>query len=94
VDQWMDAPPELLTHLIGVAQKIAKGIDAVWTPAKVALMIAGLEVRHLHIHLTPIWDLHDFDRQDESADPNALDAHAEQLRDALRTLGYDGVAEH
>src|SRR5688572_19315986 len=59
VDHWIDAAPELLAHLVQVAQKVAKGIDAAWHPTKVGVMIAGLEVRHLHMHLTPIWDLHD-----------------------------------
>jgi histidine triad (HIT) family protein len=89
VDHWIDAPPDLLAHLTNVAQQIAKGIQHAWHPTKVGLMIAGLEVRHLHVHLTPIWDLHDLDfaRQDKGASPEHLDAAAEKLRAALRELG-------
>lgn len=93
VDHWIDATPELLAHLMQVAQKIAKGIDAAWQPKKVGLIIAGLEVRHLHVHLTPIWALSelDFARQDKSAKPEDLDAAAERLRAALREQGHEEV---
>jgi histidine triad (HIT) family protein len=93
VDHWIDASPDLLAHLMQVAQKIAKGIDAAWHPTKVGLMIAGLEVRHLHVHLSPIWDLSDLDfaRQDKSAKPEDLDAAAERLRAALREQGHAEV---
>jgi diadenosine tetraphosphate (Ap4A) HIT family hydrolase len=93
VDHWVDASPELLAHLMQVAQKIAKGIDAAWHPTKVGLIIAGLEVRHLHVHLTPIWALSDLDfaRQDKSAKPDDLDDAAERLRAALREQGHAEV---
>ena len=93
VDHWVDASPALLAHLMQVAQKIAKGIDAAWHPTKVGLIIAGLEVRHLHLHLTPIWSLSDLDfaRQDKSAKPDDLDDAAERLRAALREQGHAEV---
>lgn len=93
VDHWVDASPELLAHLMQVAQKIAKGIDAAWHPTKVGLIIAGLEVRHLHVHLTPIWALSDLDfaRQDKGAKPEDLDDAAERLRAALREQGHAEV---
>lgn len=94
VDHWIDATPELLAHLVQVAHQIAKGIDRAWRPTKVGLMIAGLEVRHLHVHLTPIWDLHDLDfaRQDKNATAEQLDAAAQKLRAALRELGCEDVS--
>ena len=93
VDHWIDASPELLAHLMQVAQNVAKGIDAAWHPTKVGLIIAGLEVRHLHVHLTPIWALTDLDfaRQDKSAKPVDLDDAAERLRAVLREQGHAEV---
>ena len=93
VDHWIDASPELLAHLMHVAQKIAKSIDDAWHPTKVGLIIAGLEVRHLHVHLTPIWALSDLDfaRQDKGAKPEDLDDAAERLRAALREQGHAEV---
>ena len=95
VDHWIDAPPDLLAHLMHVAQQVGRGIDRAWRPKKVGVAIIGLEVPHLHVHLSPIWDVHDldFDKQDRDPDPKALDAAAEKLRASLRELGAAHVAD-
>jgi histidine triad (HIT) family protein len=95
VDHWLDVPPELMQHLTSVAQKIGQCIQHVFQPAKVGLMIAGLEVRHVHLHLVPIHSLGDLDfaKADAKATPEALDAAAERLRAALREAGHREVAE-
>lgn len=90
IDSWTDAPPALTAHLFQTAQHVARGIQAAFPCTKVGLMVAGLEVPHLHIHLTPIDEIRDMDfaRQDSKAAPADLDAAAEKLRGALRSLGY------
>jgi diadenosine tetraphosphate (Ap4A) HIT family hydrolase len=55
IDDWLECPPDLRDHLMGVAARIGAAINAEWRPTKVALMIVGMEVPHLHIHLVPIW---------------------------------------
>jgi len=94
IDHWIDLPEDLATHLMTVAQKVGKGIQEAFDPVKVGMMIAGLEVPHVHLHLTPIRKLQDmnFANQDPNPDPKDLDAAAERLRDALRSLGYEHVA--
>lgn len=85
VDHWIDAAPDLNAHLFGVAQQIARAQQAAFSPTKVALMIAGLEVPHLHLHVVPIRteaDLH-FANADTDPDPAALDDAAERIRAAL-----------
>jgi histidine triad (HIT) family protein len=93
VDSWMDASPDLASHLFQTAQLIARGIKNAFPCGKVGLMIAGLEVSHLHIHLTPIDEIRDMDfaRQDHKATPASLDAAAAKIRAALRVLGYRHV---
>ncbi len=90
IDSWLDAPPDLTAHLFQTAQNVARGIQAAFPCTKVGLMIAGLEVPHMHIHLTPIDEIRDMDfaRQDSRATPADLDAAAEKLRGALRSLGF------
>ena len=44
VDHWVDAEPELLSHLIAVSHTIASGIEAIWAPPRVGLIVAGFEV--------------------------------------------------
>ena len=85
VDHWIDAPPELNQHLMAVAQKVGVAQHQAFSPARIAMIIAGLEVPHLHLHVVPIAseaDLH-FERADHDPDPAALDAAADALRDAL-----------
>ena len=61
VDHWLDCPPGLMGHLLDVSRKIGEAIQAEWEPERVGLMIAGLEVPHMHIHLVPIWGVSDLD---------------------------------
>jgi len=85
IDHWIDAPPDLNAHLMGVAQRIAVAQQEVFAPTKVGLMIAGLEVPHLHIHVVPIRGVHDLDfsNADTDPDPAALDDAAARLVAAL-----------
>ena len=59
------------------------------------MMIAGLEVPHVHVHLVPIDTLEDinFAHQDANARTEDLDAAAEKVRTALRKLGCKAVAD-
>jgi histidine triad (HIT) family protein len=95
VDHWLDLDPNLAEQLMTVAQSVGKGIQRAFNPEKVGLAIVGLEVRHVHLHVSPIWGVHDLDfgRQDRNPDPAALDRAAETLRAALRGLGFQQVAE-
>ena len=90
VDHWIDLEPGLAARLMTAAQSVGKALDAVWKADKVGQMIVGLEVPHVHIHLMPINGLDDmnFANADPDPDPAALDAAADKIRSALRTLGY------
>jgi histidine triad (HIT) family protein len=95
VDHWIDLEPVLACHLTGVAQTIARAQQQVYDPVKVGLLIAGLEVPHVHLHVIPIMhgeaDLH-LDRA-TTASPEVLGAEATRLRAALRSLGAGGVSD-
>jgi len=95
IDHWLDMPAELTTHVMAVSQFIGKGIQKAFEPLKVGMMIAGLEVPHVHVHLVPIRTLRDmdFENQDRNPDPKDLDAAAEKLRASLRALGFNQVAD-
>lgn len=84
-DHWLDMPEDLTAHLFVTAQKISRAIQTAFPCKKVGLMIAGLEVPHVHIHLTPIDSIADMDfaHQDAKALPEALDAAANAIRAAL-----------
>ena len=85
IDHWLDLPEDLASHLTLVARRVGRAIHAALPCEKVALMIAGLEVRHVHLHLVPIDGLHDLDfsRQDKNPDPAMMDDAAERIRRQL-----------
>ncbi len=88
VDEWTDADPGLLGHLMTVARNVGRAQHRVYRPVKVGLMIAGLEVPHLHLHVVPIATVNDLDfsNADSSATTEQLAAEAEKLRTALAEL--------
>src|SRR6476660_2502422 len=85
VDHWIDLDPDVNAHLMRVAQQIATAQQHAFSPTRVGLMIAGLEVPHVHLHVVPIDGMADLDFDNANpADPEVLDAAATQLRNALR----------
>lgn len=90
VDHWLDVDPSLLGHLTATAQAVGRAQMAAFHPARVGVMIAGLEVPHLHVHVVPIRGMHDLDfgNQDPNPDPGMMDDAAESIRRELRALGF------
>ena len=85
VDHWIDLDAELASHLMLVSQRVAKAIDAVYQPKKVGLMIAGLEVPHVHLHVTQMNSVTDLDFANATrANDGDLAAVASTLSDAMR----------
>jgi len=95
VDAWTDLDPKTMQHLIFVAQAIGRALDRVWRPEKVGLTILGLEVRHVHLHVSCIWSPHDLDfgRADAKASQASIAEAAERVRGALRALGHREVVD-
>ena len=90
VDKWTDLEPALAAHLMVVAQRIAQAQQAAFSPARVGLIIAGLEVPHCHLHTVPIdheADLH-FANANTDAPDDELEQAAGKLRAALSAAGY------
>lgn len=95
IDHWLDLPANLLGHLSGVAQKIGQAQLHAFASERIGLMIAGMEVPHVHLHVLPIdteADL-DFARADRAPTDASLDDAARRLRDALRTAGHADVSD-
>jgi histidine triad (HIT) family protein len=94
VDHWIDLEPEVNAHLVRVAQQIGAAQERAFAPERIGLMIAGLEVPHVHLHVVPIDGVHDLDFDHAgAATPEALADAAAQLRTALRAVGATGVSE-
>lgn len=95
IEHWIDLQKDLAAHLMLVSRAIGQALQKTFSPAKVGLMIAGLEVAHVHLHLLPIDGLGDlnFANADPDPDPAALDATAGALRTALSEAGHSEAAE-
>lgn len=93
VDHWIDCPDDLRDHLFDVSQRIGRAVQDAFQPARVGLMIAGLEVPHLHLHVVPIDGVHDLDFANaaSSVERESLDAAANAIRARLRAAGETGV---
>lgn len=94
VDHWLDLDTSLLAHLVATAQMIGRAQMAGFKPARIGLMLAGLEVPHVHFHVVPIRGVHDLDfgNQDPSPVAAMMDRAAETIREELRRLGISEVA--
>ena len=94
VDHWLDLKSTLLARLSETAQAIGRAQMEAFKPARIGMMLAGLEVPHCHFHVVPIRGVHDLDfgNQDPNPDPASMDEAAEAIRRELRRLGYSQVS--
>ena len=80
VDHWVDLEPDVAAHLMTVSQAIGRAQMAAFSPTRIGLIIAGMEVPHAHLHVIPI---------DSESDLHFANAHpvpAEELQDAADRL--------
>jgi diadenosine tetraphosphate (Ap4A) HIT family hydrolase len=84
------APADVLAHLTHVAQVVGQAQQAAWSSPRVALLVAGFEIAHLHLHVLPAWDESSLTFANARHDVPAadLDAAAEQVRAALVAAGH------
>jgi diadenosine tetraphosphate (Ap4A) HIT family hydrolase len=90
VPRFTDADDDLLAHLVLVAKAIGRAQQVAWDAPRAALLVAGFEVPHLHLHVLPAWGEGELSFANARQDVPAaeLDAAAERLRDALRAGGH------
>lgn len=84
------ASDDLLAHLTRVAKVVGQAQQVAWSSPRVALLVAGFEVPHLHLHVLPAWDESSLTFANARHDVPAedLDAAAERVRSALRDAGH------
>jgi len=95
IDHWIDCPPQLSDHLFAVARHIGSALQRAFQPTRIGLVIAGLEVPHLHIHLVPINGVHDLDFANaaRSVEREQLEEVASAIRAELESMGLSGVSD-
>jgi histidine triad (HIT) family protein len=85
VDNWQDIEPALFNRVMGVSQQIGKAVCSAFGASRAGLIIAGLEVPHLHVHVFPAYNLTDFGFANVDRNPTqgALDDAQAKIKAAL-----------
>ncbi|HAP75115.1 MAG TPA: HIT family protein [Acidimicrobiaceae bacterium] len=88
-DHWIDMPAHLSAHLFEVSRRIGVAQQAAFKPERIAVIIAGYEVPHTHIHVIPSEHMGqlNFANAAASIDRDALESAAHSIRVALQAQG-------
>jgi len=89
IDQWQNIEPAAFARVMEVSQLIGKAVCRAFDADRAGVIIAGLEVPHLHVHVFPARDLSDFGfaNVDRNPSPESLDEAQAKIKDALADLG-------
>jgi diadenosine tetraphosphate (Ap4A) HIT family hydrolase len=88
IDQWQDVDTAVFGRVMTVAQLIGKAVCRAFDAERAGVIIAGLEVPHLHVHVFPTRRLSDFGfaNVDRNPSPQSLDAAQAKIKAALVEL--------
>ncbi len=89
IDQWQNIEPAAFARVMEVSQLIGKAVCRAFDADRAGVIIAGLEVPHLHVHVFPARDLSDFGfaNVDRNPSPESLDEAQAKIKAALADLG-------
>lgn len=88
VDNWQELDPAVFNKVMSVAQLIGRAVTTAFDAERAGLIIAGLEVPHLHVHVFPARNLSDFGFAGVDRNPSAesLDEAQAKIKAALAQL--------
>ncbi len=88
IDQWHNIEPAAFARVMEVSQLIGKAVCRAFDADRAGVIIAGLEVPHLHVHVFPARDLSDFGfaNVDRNPSPESLDEAQAKIKAALADL--------
>jgi diadenosine tetraphosphate (Ap4A) HIT family hydrolase len=88
IDQWQDVEPAVFGRIMEVSQLIGKAVTKAFGAKRAGVIIAGLEVPHLHVHVFPAYNLSDFGFANVDKNPSrkSLDEAQAKIKAALAQL--------
>jgi diadenosine tetraphosphate (Ap4A) HIT family hydrolase len=88
IDQWQDVDATVFGRVMAVSQLIGKAVCRAFHAERAGVIIAGLEVPHLHVHVFPTRSLSDFGFANVDHNPSArsLDEAQARIKAALAEL--------
>ena len=94
IDQWTDLPQTLNEHLFKISQIIGDATKRAFGCERIALVIAGYEIPHCHLHVIPSNSMADleFANARTNVDRKELEQAANRIIVELRRAGVAGAA--
>ena len=88
IDQCQDVDADVFARCMAVAQRIGRAVTKAFDAQRAGVIIAGLEVPHLHVHVFPARQLTDFGfaHVDRNPSPASLDEAQAKIKAALAEL--------
>lgn len=88
--RFTDLPEETFAHLAVVAQRIGRAGERAFDAPRAMMIIAGMEVPHVHLHVIPAHSEADiqFVNVMKEVPAEVLDDDVARIRGALRELGF------
>jgi diadenosine tetraphosphate (Ap4A) HIT family hydrolase len=88
IDQWQNIDQAVFARIMSVSQLIGKAVCRAFDADRAGVIIAGLEVPHLHVHVFPTRSLSDFGFANVDRNPSAesLDEAQAKIKAALAEL--------
>ena len=88
IDNWQDIESAAFGRVMEVSQLIGRALSKAFNVERTGVIIAGLEVPHLHVHVFPARDLSDFGFANVDPNPSqeSLDEAQAKIKAALAEL--------
>jgi diadenosine tetraphosphate (Ap4A) HIT family hydrolase len=88
IDQWQHIDQAVFGRIMSVAQLVGKAVCQAFDADRAGVIIAGLEVPHLHVHVFPAQSLADFGFANVDRNPSAesLDEAQAKIKAAIAEL--------
>jgi diadenosine tetraphosphate (Ap4A) HIT family hydrolase len=88
IDHWQNLEPPVFGRVMEVSQLIGKAVCKAFDADRAGVIIAGLEVPHLHVHVFPAYNLSDFGfaNADQNPSQESLDEAQAKIKAALAEL--------
>ena len=88
IDHWQNVDASAFAGVMAVSQLIGKAVTKAFSADRAGVIIAGLEVPHLHVHVFPARNLGDFGfaNVDRNPSPESLDEAQAKIKAALTEL--------
>jgi diadenosine tetraphosphate (Ap4A) HIT family hydrolase len=85
IDQWQDVDADVFDRMMALSRRIGRAVRLAFNAPRAGLLIAGLEIPHLHIHVFPAFSLGDFNiaGADPSPSQESLDEAQAKIKAAL-----------